>query len=475
MKSNKYYIKKINVLFIALIALATACQDLNEDPKSFASPGTFYNDPTQIEAVFAASMNSVWGSWYGYGWAMRATFQDTDNQNGGNLNISQNHGSALWAAHYRAILNLNFALAAITAGKLAAVPQEQIDVLVGQAKFLRAYNYFMLVRMFGALPLPTEDTPDPFNTLLPRTPVAEVYELIVNDFTEAAKKLPTTWPQAQRGRPTSDVAKGLLAKAHLTMATAPLNQVSNYEKAATLAKEIIDDKRYSLIEDIDEVFTLESEFGPEMMWSYISNYADPATSPQIWTSMRGWGDISVQTEWLDKYPEQPRKHAYFELENSEGVSHKELGRYAGVKKYQYDPKQDFSAGRSTINIPILRFADVLLIFAEAENMAKGGPTQDAVDAVNMIIDRANDYQDNPAHPKLTTTMSMEEFDTAVIEERSFELSFEYNRWFDLVRKRILGEKSREAIRQNFSEADYLFPIPENDLRLNPLLEQNPGY
>lgn len=475
MKTKKYYFKKINVFLVALFALATACQDLEENPKSFGSPSNFYNEPKQVEAVFAGAMNSLWGSWYGYGWAMRASFQHTDSQNGGNLNISQNHAADLWAAHYRAITNLNFAIRAINEGNLGGIPQEQIDVLVGQAKFLRAYNYFMLVRMFGALPLPTEDTEEPFSTLLPRTPVAGVYELIVSDLTEAVEKLPTTWPEAQRGRPTSDVAKALLAKAHLTMATAPLNEVSNYEKAATLAKEIIDAGRYSLVEDIDEVFTAESEFGPEIMWSFISNYADPATSPQIWTSFRGWGDISVDTEWLDRYPEQPRKYAYFEIFNSEGQSFKEVGRLAGVKKYQYDPPEDFQAGRSTINIPIMRYADVLLIFAEAANMANGGPTQEAVDAVNQIIDRANGYVDNPAHPKLTTSMSMEAFDAAVIEERNYELAFEYDRWFDLVRKRILGEEIRDAYKVNFSEADYLFPIPENDLRLNPLLEQNPGY
>jgi starch-binding outer membrane protein, SusD/RagB family len=475
MKAKKYYFRKINAFLIALLALVTACQDLGEDPKSFGSPSNFYNEPKQVEAVYAGAMNALWGSWYGYGWAMRASFQHTDSQDGGNLNISQNHAADLWAAHYRAITNVNFALAAIKKGNLGGLSQGEIDVLVGQGKFLRAYNYFMLVRMFGDLPLPTEDMEEPFNTLLPRTPVAEVYALIVSDLTEAVQKLPTSWPEAQRGRPTSDVAKGLLAKAHLTMATAPLNDVSNYAKAATLAKEIIDDGRYSLVQDIDEVFTAESEFGPEIMWSFISNYADQATSPQIWTSFRGWGDISVDTEWLDKYPEQPRKYAYFEIFNSDGVSFKDLGLLAGVKKYQYDPEEDFDAGRSTINIPILRYADILLIFAEADNMANGGPTQEAVDAVNLIIDRANDYVDNPAHPKLTTSMSAEAFDTAVIEERNYELSFEYDRWFDLVRKRILGEKSRDAFKPNFSEDDYLFPIPENDLRLNSMLEQNPGY
>lgn len=475
MKAIKFFFKKLNLLLLASCALVMSCQDLDEEPKSFASPGTFYNDPSQIEAVFAASMNSLWGSWYGYGYAMRTAFQDTDSEAGGDLNISQNHASDLWAAHYKAIANLNFALAAIKKGSLKGVSQDEIDLLVGQAKFLRAYNYFMLVRMFGDLPLLTDETPDYFNALLPRTPVAGVYELIVSDFTEAIQKLPVSWPDDQRGRPTSDVAKGLLAKAYLTMATAPLNETSNYAKAAALAKEIIDSKRYSLIEDIDDVFTMDSEFASEKMWSFVSNYEDQATSPQIWTSIRGWGDISVQTEWLDQYPEQPRKHAYFEMEDSEGKSFKELGLLAGVKKYLYDPEEDFEASRSTINIPILRYADVLLIFAEADNMANGGPTQDAVDAVNKIIDRANDYQANPAEPTLTTGMSMEAFDTAVIEERNYELCFEYDRWFDLIRKRILKEKSRPAIQQNFSEADYLFPIPENEMRLNPQMEQNPGY
>lgn len=128
-----------------------------------------------------------------------------------------------------------------------------------------------------------------------------------------------------------------------------------------------------------------------------------------------------------------------------------------------------------MNMLIIRYADVLLIYAEAANMANGSPTQEAVDAINLVIDRANGYTDNPFHPKLTAAMSMEAFDAAVIEERNQELCFEYDRWFDLIRKRILKEKSIPSIQQNFTEDDYLFPIPDNDIQLNPLLTQNPGY
>lgn len=128
-----------------------------------------------------------------------------------------------------------------------------------------------------------------------------------------------------------------------------------------------------------------------------------------------------------------------------------------------------------MSMPIIRFADVLLIYAEAANMVNGSPTQAAVDAVNLVINRANDYLPNAGHPLLTTGMTKEAFDEAVIEERNQELCFEYDHWFDLVRKRILREKSIPEIQQNFTEDDYLFPIPDNDVLLSEGMVQNPGY
>src|SRR5690606_12707566 len=206
-RAMKPYRNKFQLIFLTLGTLVISCQDLEEKPKSFASPSNFYNDPAQIEAVFTATMNNLWNAWSGYGWAMRSAFQNTDSQNGGDLNITENHASDLWSGHYRSIANINPTIAAMKEGRLEGVPQQEIDLLMGQAKLLRAYNYFMLVRMFGALPLPTEDTEDPFNAMLERTPVAGVYELIVSDLQEAVQKLPPAWPSDKRGRPTSDVAK----------------------------------------------------------------------------------------------------------------------------------------------------------------------------------------------------------------------------------------------------------------------------
>jgi len=108
-------------------------------------------------------------------------------------------------------------------------------------------------------------------------------------------------------------------------------------------------------------------------------------------------------------------------------------------------------------------------------MSKGGPDREAVDAINQVIDRANGHQPNPNYPLLTTNMTREQFDKAVINERSYELCFEYDRWCDMLRKRIIPEVTRYYYLVNFTEADYLFPIPEVEMRLNPNMTQNPGY
>lgn len=472
MKKRLFYIW----LFIGGILWTSSCKKLDEQPDHFIDPSGFYNSKAQIEAAFAASMNFLWSYWEGYGYT-GSIFSHDDQLNGGNLIFSSTHGQALWNAHYRAILNLNHTILALSNGNLQESTVEEADQLMGQAKFLRAYNYFMLVRMFGDLPLITEQTEDPITADIGRSPIADVYQLIESDFLEAVDKLPPTWPPDQKGKPTKDAAKGLLAKAYLTMATAPLNEVSNYEKAARYAGEVIEDGRYSLVEDVNEVFSLGTKYGPEVLWGFNSNYEDISTDPQIWAPeiAGGWGDMGVYPNWEQTFPEQPRKYAYLLVEY-DGLHYTEWpsAKIPGIKKFLYDLQEDFDAYRSVVNFPIIRYADVLLIFAEAENKVNNGPTAAALDAINQVIDRANGYRENPSYPRLTASLTVEEFDVAVIEERNFELCFENDRWFDLVRKRILGEKNPEWI-TNFSDDDYLFPIPETDLELNPSLIPNPGY
>ncbi|HLT71158.1 MAG: RagB/SusD family nutrient uptake outer membrane protein [Bacteroidota bacterium] len=463
---------------LATVSMLAGCDafDLEENPKSFIAPENFFQTPDQIESVLSTCQSRCFQVWRNAYDNNPDLFRHDDQIAGGDLIIQLDHGASFYNLHYANIKDLNFAIAAIVKGNIDNAPASVRDQLMGQLKFLRAWNYFQLVRMFGDIPLLTEETVDYFNYLPSRAPIADVYQLIVSDFTEAANKLPDDWG-ALVGRPNRWAAKGLLAKVHLTMATAPMNDQSNYAKAAALAKEVIQSNKYSLVEDITKVFSMETKYGPEMMWSFNGNNNNPATNPKIWSGIYGWGDNSADIWWVDNvYPEQPRKYAYVEILDHDGVRFSDLpNKVPGIQKYLYDSWEDFQKGRSIINIPIIRYADVLLIFAEAENMANGGPTQEAVDAVNAVIDRANGYEDNPDYPLLTTSMSRDEFDAAVVEERGFELCFEYDRWFDLVRKRILKERSRPEIQGNFSEHIYLFPIPQKELRLNPNMTQNPGY
>lgn len=470
-------IRSYHFLFIAVIILAMSCKKLTEKPISFVEPQNFYTTPSQIEATFAGAMNRVWDYWGGYGYGM-GNFINDDQYDGGDLVIGNNHGSDLWNAHYAAILNLNSAIKAMKAGNLgSSASQEELDQLMGQAKFIRGWNYFMLVRMFGDLPLITDETEDPTSLDITRSPITDVYALIISDFTEATTKLPRTW-DGFPGRPTSGAAKGLLAKVYLTMATYPVNDPSNYAKAADYANQVIQEGDYSLVPDINNVFSVATKYGPEMMWSLNSNYADINTDPQIYRPglMDGWGDFRVQIEWEQSIPETPRKHAYV-LTEIDGKNYHdwESDQTPFIKKFMYDNEDDYNNYSSIMSMPIIRFADVLLIYAEAANKANGGPTAEAVAAVNQVIDRANGYQPIAEHPLLSTSMSEADFDAAVIEERNQELCFEYDRWFDLIRKHILYDKSIEAIKPNFSEDDYLFPIPDIDIQQNKNLTQNPGY
>lgn len=469
------------LLFTAIVIAGAGCEKLEEVPPSSLSPSTFFANKGQVQAAFTASMEALYPRWGGYSWPGPQFFLNDDQYGtygtelGGDLNIPYNQGTDLWNRHYSALLNINTALKAVKGGSVQGASQTEIDELTGMGKFLRAFNYFMLVRMFGGVPLYLEDD-DPTANPEARASVAEVYESIISDFTDAAAKLPSSFA-GRPGLPTSGAANGLLAKAYLTMATAPLNEISNYTKAAQAAKKVMDAGVYSLIPNINDVFSLSNKYATEKLWSFNATTDDPSTEAQIFAPTTdpysGWMNHGVQPRFADNFKPQTRKDAYI-ISEVNGVPYTQWGPgRPAIKKYLYMDLSEYNGYINNSNVPIIRYADILLIYAEAKNMANGGPTQDAVDAINQVIDRANGHVSNPVYPLLTTAMSKDEFDKAVIQERSFELCFEFDRWFDICRKRLLQQTTNFP--QNFSENDYLFPIPEADLRLNKLLVQNPGY
>ena len=464
-----------------LLLLTARCTKLVEKPTDFVGPNNFYNSPSQIESAFAASMDVLFGGWTFYDWYRYPEIFDMDDQvYEGDLVIGDGLGNDCWSKHYQSIADINPAIKAINDGKLTGSSQEVKDQLMAQAKFLRAWNYFMLVRYYGDVPLILENT-NLVTGEITRTPIAQVYEQIVNDLLFATQNLPVTWPAEGRARPAADAAKTLLAKVYITMATAPLNDASNYVKARDMAKQVMDAGNYSLVPNVEDVFKLESEFGTEFMWSFHNSQEEYVIEPQIWLPGEmagGWGDVKTERRWGEAYPEEPRKHAYLLLSDviyGGGTTYLDWwGNCPYVRKYLYDTPENLIKNVSYECFPIIRYADALLLFAEAENMVSG-PTQAACDAVNQIVNRATGGVPNAADPLFTTSMSKQEFDDAVIQQRNLELCFEYDRWFDIQRKRILDKVCDPIYLQNFSQDDYLLPIPQKDLRLNKLLTQNPGY
>lgn len=482
---KKYLLNIKQYTWMLALTGVLACQDLDENPEGFVNPQNYYSTITQGESALAASMNALWNYWgagYSYGYPH---FIHDDQLMDGDLNIGNGFANDLWNQHYLALNNINGVLKAIRDDRLEA-DAASIDQLAAQARFLRAYNYFALVRLYGDLALITEDTPDPVNEpVSERTPVAEVYNLIESDLLYAIEKLPASWAGTP-GKPTRGAAQAMLAKVYVTMATAPLNAAANYAKARDMAKAVMESGTYSLIPSVNEVFAASNKFGPENIFSFISTNDDIATDPQIWTPaiMEGWGDASLDIlwaeNWFDKRPDEPRQEAYLILE-WDGTPFQEFDEQRPfVRKYvqPYITQDQYDNFSSTAIFPIIRYADVLLIYAEAANMAAGGPTPEAYEALNNVRRRAYNLPvDQPsALADLPAGASQAAFDAAVIEERDFELVFEFDRWFDIVRKRLLDdltEKYHPENIGNFSDDDYLYPIPDFDAKI--LGGQNPGY
>ena len=219
-----------------------------------------------------------------------------------------------------------------------------------------------------------------------------------------------------------------------------------------------------------------------MLYAFQVTDDDPnidgvALAPSEWG---GWSGGPVKPSWAEAYPEQPRKHSYLLLSwhtdiedpNSPIVDYPESeDGVPYIGKYNYpNLTLEEELGISRQYFPLMRFPDVLLIYAEAANMVNGGPTQLAVDRVNLIIKRANEGVG--LEPLATMAMTKEEFDKKVIDERNYELCFEFDRIFDVLRKKILQEVMLPDDAEGYEETDYLFPIPTFDATF---IGNNPGY
>jgi hypothetical protein len=476
-----------------LLITWVSCQKLDENPKGLSTPDNFYTTPGQCEAAFAASINTLYDTWSGYedpyGAFPDGQFTNVD------LAYGPNYNSMYWQLHYRAISDINAVLKAVLKrGSLGSADPEVISNIIAQAKFLRAFNYFTLVRLWGKVPFITENTPDPISEPLTpesRLEISAMYDSIETDLNYAIAHL-EDYDASRPARPNIWLAKTVLAKVYITRATNPLNETSNYAKARDLADDIILHGPFILLPRFDDVFKTSNKNNLEVIWAYQTTDDDPNIDGICWAPSEwgGWSAGAVKPRWAEEYPEQPRKRGYILMDFPSDITTDPMGPVINYKnsidgtpyiqKYLWPNltlEEQLNISRQYA--PIYRFPDVLLIYAEAANMAGTGPTQLAVDRINMIIDRANADGTTGlitgTEPRATMALSQAEFDAKVIRERDLELCFENDRIFDVFRKRLLQEVTvdEEGVpNPDYNENCYLFPIPVTDAID---IGQNQGY
>ncbi|MBN3522072.1 RagB/SusD family nutrient uptake outer membrane protein [Algoriphagus lutimaris] len=500
MKSIKTYISK--VLVLAAVFFATSCADfLDETDKSNFTLDNYFTKPEHAVSVVNSiyqSMQPIMSSGFNGGPWMMLEFATglADTELGQAqyslfvkdlVNNSDNgYGQTFWTNYYRGIANANLAIANIPEMNMDETQKQQ---LLGEARFLRAYYYFNLVRIFGNIPLIINPVDLTSEELYPNpADPSAVYDQIVMDLTEAEDSgLPM---RDATGRVSMGAIKSLLSSVYLTMAGYPLQKGNEYYSlAAAKAKEVIDSKEFSLFDSYDALHDPSMKnLGENIFMAQFAAYIQPSSwQVSIIPYNRGisnysaeTGGIFAQEEFVKSYESGDKRadekefyYTSYSLRDDRSQI-LELGDYYIYK--HFDELAQTSTTSSDMNWPIIRYAEVLLIYAEASNEANG-PTNEAYQAVNLIRERA---ELDPL-----TGMSQTELREAIWKEKFFELSFENKTWFDMVRIRkgfnVTTRQFEEYVGHQFiygptlKERELLFPIPTAEIRNNSNLVQNAGY
>lgn len=389
--------------------------------------------------------------------------------------------SAIWKGHYQTIARSNLAISRIPDIDMVATLKER---LVGEAKFLRAFNYLRLVQWFGDIPLVTTQLTEEQFFTQKRNAKSEIYALIEQDLKDAIAALPekSKYPSNDLGRATKGAAKGILAKLYMIQ--------KKYAEALTLCEEIIASGEYTLMSNYNQIFTRAGEFGSESMFEIgavalqASIAGSGATPYNMVQGVRGvpnlgWGFNRPSDDLIQNYEAgDPRRQATIIyvgevlpdgltiVQNNPEILNARFNQKAWVPSHV--GLQDNGPG----NIRLLRYADIILLAAEAANEL--GQNSKALEYVNLTRKRARGS--NTFILKDLTITDQAELRTAIRKERRSELAMEQNRWFDLQRWGIQSEVMTKLGKPFISNKHELFPLPQTEIDLSAgSIGQNPGY
>ena len=486
------------LLWVITVITAIAffsCKKLTENPNAVIVSSQFYktqSDATSaVNAVYSTLNSDPNGDFPLYGRQLNLLVENaSDNQvySPSNTNpdvramgtatyISSNSRvQKVWQQLYYGINRANIAIDNIPAIQMDTTLKAR---LIRESKFIRGLLYFNLVRLYGAVPLILHNpTSISVNALLvPRTSVDSVYAQIVTDLTEATN-LPKSYSGTDVGRATGGAAHTLLAKVYLTH--------QNWTDALTQLNIVINGGYgYTLFPNYYDAFQKATKNGKEHIFSaqFETNLGAANSTQYLSLSFTSFNtatwpiDVPADSSVYRLFSSTDTRRAVTFYNSVYNAATGQTVVFNNSSAPYFNKFVDYSLtplsvqAQSGINYPVLRYADVLLMYAEAQNEINGAPTSDAYNAINQVRSRAN-------VPNLTAGLSQSAFRDSVFLERRKEFIQEGHRWFDLVRQGgtvLVDALHKIPAKSAASSKNTLFPIPLVEVQLNPKLTQNPGY
>ncbi|MGB6150363.1 MAG: RagB/SusD family nutrient uptake outer membrane protein [Pricia sp.] len=495
--------KKYSIVILFLMTVG--CEKLDEVPFSSLSVDNLYKNEADVDAAlfgaYASLNNGVNDLWYflstsGPGESVVVRLKGDGNQ-GRLSSLSFQPGDAhgvWWPACYQGINRANSVIANVSKAGLDANLEEQ---KIAEARFIRAFYYFTLVKWFGGVPLQLEETSDFSDEAIkkPRSTIEEVYNVIIEDLQYAESRLPATWDASNFGRATSVAAKAYLGKVYLNMAGKPLEQTDKYELAANKFREVVNSGSYSLQSDFAEIFSINNEANSEIVFArpniretdsgtVLTFFAGVPNSP--FANRNGQYQFGFTTNFYDSFDEADLRRdvtllfSYTDADGREVTFNSPdnpplpFGGYNDPKGIGFgklkDPLNDVSAFAHENDIIYMRYADVLLMLAEALNGA--GQSAEALPFLNQVRERAG--------LDAIATTDQGALLEIIKQERKWELAGEFSeypdlqRWGDIERS-LQNNEDAIVFGTVYSPKIELLPIPQNQLDNNENLVQNPGY
>ncbi|MCC5928597.1 MAG: RagB/SusD family nutrient uptake outer membrane protein [Cyclobacteriaceae bacterium] len=484
------------LILVSIFVITSGCEDLlNENPRTFLSQEIVFQTAEGANSATIGIYKPLSGNDL-YGWWLLGNlelFSDYVIGRGSQAppSLYQLDAAAVqrigfvWRGLYQVINRSNIVISQLETNTIQGMSAEYSNSLIGEARFLRALCYFHLVRLFGDVPLRTVSETNPANLSIARARTESVYEQIVEDLKFGEIYLPASYSQSDLGRVTKWAAKGLLADVYLTL--------EQWGNASLKAKEVIEQGPFKLVE-VRKPEDFQKIFGPDVLTHSEEIFSiKHARIPGL-----GFGALWLMHRAGSGYSLGNNAHAWMGNLNSWlGAWRLELdGPDLRPNDWLYNGPSDerflgpgvpmlFKKFRDTESaiagndFPVIRFPEILFIYAEAESQLNGGPTPTAYEAINSIRRRAfgRDINVPDGEADLPLGLSAQEFRNEVLLERAKEFVMEGKRWYDLLRTDTAIDIIR-GLGLPIEEKHLKWPIPAEEIDNNTLINQtnqNPGW